>query len=144
MPVVWAPYTLGEIKRIESVQKQFLLFALKPLGFTGFHLPSYENRLLLLNMTTLENRREIAFAMLAFDLYKGRIKVPNLVNRVEVRNTNYNLRNQRILSETSHNNNFLWNDSIDRSIRIFNKFREFFSNDVSRETFKKKLNDNFK
>jgi hypothetical protein len=62
--VVWSPSFAIDSGKIESVQKQFLLFALRDLNFNrnnpdSFVLPPYESRLLLLNMTTLEKRRQL-------------------------------------------------------------------------------------
>ena len=51
--IVWSFYASGKIGNVESVQKQFLLFALKPVGFTGFRLPKYEETLLLIDMISL-------------------------------------------------------------------------------------------
>ena len=84
--IVWAPYRQIDIDRIESVQKQFLLFALKHLNFSGFVLPPYKSRLLLLNMVPLEDRRKLFSAMFAFDLIQGNIKSENLLKLVDVSN----------------------------------------------------------
>ena len=55
--VVWSPYKACDISRIESVQKQFLLFALRGLGWShGFQLPPYEAWLGLLNIDSLLGR----------------------------------------------------------------------------------------
>ena len=142
--VIWAPYYQIDSKRIESVQKQFLLFALKPLGFQGFHLPSYESRLLLLNMTTLENRRELASVLFAFDILRGNIKIKNLSDRIKLKVNNYALRNRRLLIEDLHCNNFVFNDTISKSIRIFNKYSDFYDCNISRDTFKKRVSQKFK
>jgi len=46
------------IDRIESVQKQFLLFALRGLNWDqNVRLPSYSSRLLIINLPTLVSRR---------------------------------------------------------------------------------------
>jgi len=137
--VVWSPYRQIDINRIESVQKQFLLFALKPLGFTGYVLPPYVNRLLLLDMTTLENRRELTLALLGFDLMRKNIRIEALTNRLLVRQMNYSLRNARILTETNHSNDFAYNDTIDRCVRTFNKYSNLYDENISKNNFKKKI-----
>ena len=51
--VAWMPFTKEQCNRLESVQKQFLLFALRNLGWRDrYVLPSYRSRLRLLNMDT--------------------------------------------------------------------------------------------
>lgn len=49
--VVWLPVFDCDNDRIESIQKQFVLFALRHLSWSNkYSLPSYERRLALLNM----------------------------------------------------------------------------------------------
>ena len=66
--VVWNPYELGDIAQIESIQKQFLLYALRGLGWRTdtYSLPSYESRLKLINLETLEFRRFKTDVLFAF------------------------------------------------------------------------------
>ena len=55
---IWSPQYHINQDRIESVQKQFLLFALRGLNWDpDFRLPSYSSRLLLLSLPSLINRR---------------------------------------------------------------------------------------
>lgn len=137
--VIWAPYTKCKIDKIESVQKQFLIFALKPLGFSGYVLPRYESRLLLLNMTTLDNRRRLAYALFGFDLVRKRLRVNALNDRVNFRVNTFNLRQHRILREELHSSNFSSNDCVDLAIRIFNDFGSLYDNNVTREGFKVRI-----
>ena len=47
-----------DIARIESVQKQFLIFALRGLGWNNLlELPPYENRLMLIDLPILEPQK---------------------------------------------------------------------------------------
>ena len=62
--IVWNPHTIVHVERIESVQKQFLLYALRELNWTSFRLPSYNARCMLINIQTLKVRRE--YAMIYF------------------------------------------------------------------------------
>lgn len=142
--VIWSPYRQIDIDRIESVQKQFLIFALRPLGFTGYNLPHYTNRLLLLNMTTLENRRTISSALLAFDLLRHNIKIETLCNRINVNIPNYSLRRTRYLIEDRQFNDFTFNDIISRALRDFNKNSNHYNEAISRITFKKRLQIQYK
>ena len=68
--IVWNG-SVGEIsnKKIESIQKQFLLFALKDLGWRNdtFVLPPYTARLQLIDIHTLEKRRTCFDIMYAFE-----------------------------------------------------------------------------
>lgn len=58
---VWSPYQDVHIKRIEAVQRRFIRFALRGLGWADpVHLPPYEDRLKLINLNTLQTRRMVA------------------------------------------------------------------------------------
>lgn len=81
---VWSPYYGCHATRIESIQKKFLLFALRNLGWRDrFELPSYKNRLKLLHMNTLNHRREVAMVMFIFKLINGFINAPNLYSKLD-------------------------------------------------------------
>ena len=42
--IVWMPAFTVDVKRIESIQKQFLIFCLRNLGWADrFHLPPYRH-----------------------------------------------------------------------------------------------------
>ena len=142
--IVWSPYRKVDIDRIESVQKQFLLFALRHLGFEGYRLPSYVNRLRLIDMITLKDRRELASTLFAYDLLTDKINVNNLKERMKFRNNRYNVRNARQLLEEKSSTDFGFNDSIANSIRSFNKFAHNFEPTISRLNFKNKIKNSLK
>lgn len=91
--VVWSPNYGCHIDSIESVQKQFLLFALRGLGWKTFEkLPPYEHRLKLINLPTLRRRRLMLGVTFMTKLINGeinsisllgdiRFNVPNRVTR---------------------------------------------------------------
>ena len=55
--IIWRPHFLIYVNLIESVQKRFLLFCLRGLGWNSFVLPSFESRLTLIKLPTLQCRR---------------------------------------------------------------------------------------
>lgn len=137
--IVWAPYRQVDIDKIESVQKQFLLFALRDLGYTGYHLPPYRSRLLLLNMTTLELRREKASATFILDLIQGDIDCKVLADRITFKDSVYNTRDRNILNEERHVLDYAINDPIARGIKNFNKYKACYDRVVNRNTFKERI-----
>lgn len=139
--VVWAPYRAIDKSRIESVQKQFLLFALRSLNFdrTDFRLPPYKCRLLLLNMTTLDDRRELASALLIFDLLEGKIKSEALQEKIALVEGRYDLRQSNFLREVRYRTDFEGNDPISRAICVFNDYAERFEPNVTRLTFRNSI-----
>lgn len=78
---VWNPFYDSHCKKLESVQKQFLLFALRSLNWGNrLILPKYEHRLLLLDMQTLENRRIMLNVVFMLKLINGSINSDYLLN----------------------------------------------------------------
>jgi len=86
---------------IESIQKRFLLFALRdqfdPRDF--FNLPSYQYILNILNLVPLSHRREISMACFAFDVLTGKI---NVEDRVRTHDPVRFTRNPKYLIEHTH------------------------------------------
>jgi hypothetical protein len=139
--IVWNPNHETHFKKIESVQKQFLLFALKNLGWNSYHLPPYKHRLLLINMTTLASRFELASCLFIFDLLRNKINCPTLSNKLILNTNTKNLRNTLFLSEIMTKDSIIFNDTINLAIRNFNKYQKLYNNNISRETFKNKILD---
>ena len=100
--VVWSPYYNIYMNKLESVQKQFLLFALRNLGWRSYNLPKYEHRLLLLDMCSLKLRRDIYDIMFIFDLLRNNIDCLELSNNLRINNNSRNLRHNRYLIENFH------------------------------------------
>ena len=91
-----------------SVQKQFLLFALKSFNWNrNLNLPSYHNRLKLLNIPPLSWRRTMLSVVIMIKLINGDIGSLFLLSRI---NFHIPSRNWRMLAPIKLNNygsNFL-------------------------------------
>lgn len=84
--VIWSPTAQTQSNKIESIQKQFLIFALRKFKWQDrLHLPPYKHRLLLFHMNTLEDRRTIAQILFIFYLINARITAPNLLSFINFR-----------------------------------------------------------
>ena len=69
--VVWMSFFDNARNRMEGIQKQFLLFCLRSLGWRDrFHL----HILNLLNMFTISSRQAMACCMFVFDVLSGKNK----------------------------------------------------------------------
>ena len=119
---IWSPCYDTYSNRIESVQKQFMLFSLRNLGWSSYRLPRYENRLFLLNLITLKARRELFDCMYIFDLLRNNIDCNVLSDKIIINENRRDLRHTRFLIEHFSRNNYTFNDTTNRSIRNFNKF----------------------
>lgn len=136
---VWSPYTAADISRVESVQRQFLLFALRRLQWRHrFELPPYEDRLMLIDMETLENRRKLSACTFIFDIIRDNLSVQEFKEWIQVRRIHRFTRSSSTLQllVPQVNTNYQANNPAVRSLRIFNKFSEFFDFVCSRELFK--------
>lgn len=81
--LVWSPYYSCHVNRIESVQKQFLLFALRNLAWNpDINLPPYLHRLALINLPTLERRRIMLGICFVVKLINGEINSPDLTSKL--------------------------------------------------------------
>lgn len=71
---VWTPHCPTKMKRIESVQKQFVLWFLRhryPIGVHRSRIPPYNVRLGECNLDSLEHRHKLHSIMLAHDCLNG-------------------------------------------------------------------------
>ena len=123
--VAWMPFTKKQIDALESIQKQFLLFALRNLGWSQrFELPSYESRLNLLNIDTLENRRVLFSSVFMYKLINGNIDVNSLRDKLNINNSAYATRNRAHFMQNIHSTNYGMNEPIHRLVKYYNLFND--------------------
>ena len=92
--IVWSPFYAVYSKKIESVLKQFSMFALREYArrSRNFHIPSFKNRLERLNMISLFRRRINSSIIFVYDLMMGNSHCPLVLNIIH---RNHNQRNIR-------------------------------------------------
>ena len=82
----------------DLVQKQFLLFALRHLGWSDpFELPPYNDRLHLLSMESLYRRRTFSNAVFMFKLTNGIIDLKELRDLIMINQNRYETSNRQML-----------------------------------------------
>ena len=134
---VWMPHSKCHVEKIESIQKQFLLFALRNLKWNHrFVLPPYKHRLNLLSMETLEDRRLIANATFMYKLKNNIIDVPSLKNKIRMNSSIYETRNRNIVLIDSHTTNYGLNAPMTRLLRVYNENYDIFEQSRSLLIFK--------
>ena len=80
---VWCPRYQSHIDSIESVQKQFLLFCLRHLGWDpNLPLPCYRSRLKLIDLPTLHSRRTMLNVSFVFNLLNGDVRCDFLLHKL--------------------------------------------------------------
>ena len=81
--IIWNPYYRCHYVSLESVQKKFLLFCLRGLGWEYVNwFSSYEARLGVIKLQTLERRRSILGVCFIFNLIKGDIDSEFLLRKL--------------------------------------------------------------
>lgn len=135
---IWSPHQKGQIKSIESVQKQFLLFALRKFKWRDrFRLPSYKHRLLLLHMISLEDRRTISQLSFIHSVLIANISSPSVLNRIHFNIPQRRTRNMILLKTTFQN------DPINIMIRKYNEYVNLLDFNQSKMTVKSNLKSYF-
>uniref|UniRef100_A0A0R3Q9H7 Reverse transcriptase domain-containing protein n=1 Tax=Brugia timori TaxID=42155 RepID=A0A0R3Q9H7_9BILA len=122
--IVWSPFQTTHINRIESVQKQFLLYALRKLGWTTFPLPSYEARCMLINIQTLEQRRKIAMVSFVNDIVSQRIDSAEILSKLNFYIPSRQLRNRNLFLINHHRTNYAKNGPLNQIMTIYNQHCE--------------------
>lgn len=118
---VWNPHTAIQTNRIESIQKRFLLFALRGLGWSDpFSLPPYENRLLLLDMDSLLNRRKAADILFIDKIVTGRITDQDLLSKLSTNDHPYATRKKPKFCVQTHSTNYGKNEPMTRCLTAYN------------------------
>lgn len=103
--LIWQPHYRVHIQRIESIQKQFLLYALRKLPWQHrFILPQYESRCMLIDLRTLEHRRLIASLTFMFEVWQNNDPI---WEQLFVRNTHQRQRRYpRVFAPESSSTNY--------------------------------------
>lgn len=137
---VWSPSYMCHKTKIESVQKQFLLFVLNHLNWNDrFHLPPYRHRLLLIDMNTLEDRRCMLNVIFFSKLLCGKIDCPKLLSLVQIYCPVRVPRNYNLLRIKHMRSNYLNNEPMNNIQRDFNSMYDVFDFNLSTDVFKKNV-----
>lgn len=122
--VVWFPYHNTLVDRIESIQKKFVVYALRRSvrRDENFRLPPYKDRCATVGIEPLSVRRIRQCAFFVFDLLKGKIDAPLLVDKLNISIPTRTLRNHEYIRLDQHRTNYGLFEPITNMSRIFNRF----------------------
>lgn len=142
--VVWCPYYNVNINRVEAVQKRFLRFALRGLPWSDVNtLPSYQSRLKLINMESLEVRRMVAKVVFVHKVLTSHIDSPEILNLLSINIPSVNLRNNRFFSISHSRTNYGRSSSINGLMLIYNANVDMIDFNISVPQLKRNLLNNF-
>lgn len=139
--VVWSPaYDVHKI-RIESIQKQFLLYALrhKYARNPNFELPSYDSRCGEIELESLEFRRETAEVLFVHGVLLNYIDSEYILSQIHFNVPGRNLRAHDFLKLSYHRTNYGSTEPITRACRAFNKIVSCFNFNISRIRFRSEI-----
>lgn len=119
--VVWCPYQITWSLRIERVQKRFIRLALRNLPWRNpLDLPPYPDRCRLLELDTLQRRRNIQQMQLIAKILNGDIDSSWLLSRMDIRAPSRNLRSDTLLQPSAHRTSYGFHEPIAACVRAFN------------------------
>lgn len=124
--VIWDPQYNVYIKKIESVQKQFLIFCLHHLQWnSAVNLPPYRSRLALINLPTLKSRRIVANIVFFLNLFQGKLDSTSLLSKVSINIPSRHLRSYEPLRLQFQRANFMQFDPFRRVCSDINKYYDY-------------------
>lgn len=137
----WSPYYKVHIDRIESIQKKFLRCALSNLPWSNpIILPPYKDRLILLDLKSLESRRVAADILFITQINNGQIISASIKDKIISQiNTRSRFRSEDIFRLAYHRTNYGKFEPINRMFIAVNKSKEFIDFSLSKEQLKRLL-----
>lgn len=139
--IIWNPAASIYKDDIESIQKQFVIYLLESRrNATSYRLAPYVDRCEQLKLQSLELRRTVADAMLAFDIYKRNVYDDLITSKFVPSTSGYNLRPStiKLLAEPRE---FSPNQPIVRLIRLINEYGDIVTDCDNRLAFKKRITE---
>jgi hypothetical protein len=134
--IVWSPFSATHEERLESVQKQFLLYALRKLSWTSFPLPSYEARCMLIDIQTLKERRKYAMVSFVNDIVSHRIDSTTILSKLNFYAPTRHLRTRSLFSIVQYRTNYAKFGPLNRIMASYNQYCETIDVTMPRHNLK--------
>ncbi|XP_055385908.1 uncharacterized protein LOC129614949 [Condylostylus longicornis] len=116
---IWMPSYTKHIKRIESVQKNMVRFSLRKF-ICEMNATGYIAKCKLIDIQTLESRRNVASVIYSYDILSARINCPFILNLYNIYAPIRNVKARRVLYLDSHRTNYGFSEPIANSQRLLN------------------------
>ena len=139
--VVWHPYYSVHLVRIESVQKQFLIYALRRTVSrdANHRLPPYLDRCNSVGIEPLWRRRINVNVCFVFDLLRQRISAPELLSKLRPNVPSRSFRNSSFFVTDSRRTKYGRHEPFNSLVSMFNAFAHLYDSSVSREVFRSRV-----
>ena len=137
--VVWLPYFNVYKNKIESILRQFTMYAMReyPNQANGYHITPYKDRLSLLGMHSLDRRRINSSIMFIYDLIFDNIHCPSVRSEISFNESIRNLRHTELIKIK---NRHLQLTPLSQMCKYSNLVSELFLQPINRNKFKSILN----
>ena len=137
---VWSPSYRINITRLESVQKRFLLYALRNLPWDeNRHLPPYAQRLNLINLPSLIHRRTISSVLFVFNILTGETDSNYLLSQICINSHSRSLRSVDFIYQRFNRTIYGSHEPLYAACTLFNKYFNLIDFNVSKSCLKTKL-----
>jgi len=138
---VWNPFYNIHSTRIECIQKKFLRFCFRKFNWSDpWRLPSYTNRLKLIKLPSLQDRRIIADIKFISQINNGNIKSKFIKNKITTHlNINSRIRFPNPFTVDFHRRNYGANEPISRMLSLINKYKNTININDSKYLITKKM-----
>lgn len=120
--IIWSPYHAVHIKRLENIQKKLVNSILFKLGINKNDY-SYKERLNILGMDSLENRRRTLSLKFGFRLLHNHIDCPTLVSNMSFKVPSFNARGHNTFNTPYHRTNYGKHNPFDRLFAELNNIQ---------------------
>lgn len=138
--VVWAPYHATQVNRLESIQRNFLRYALRVLPWNDtFNLPPYEERCKLINLDSLAARRKLLQQMFVFGLLNGDVDCSLLLGQMNINVPQRRLRGYTLLWQSTHRTRYGFYEPWAMCCRAFIETCEVFDFNISKSVYKNRI-----
>ncbi|XP_058827091.1 uncharacterized protein LOC131687065 [Topomyia yanbarensis] len=118
--VVWRPLYVTQINRLEQIQKKFVRFALRHLGWKNDELPPYQQLCGLVDLDTVHSRHTIADVTFFSNVLAGRTKSQRLRDNLTFNDSPTVLRRRRIFEPPNRSRNYTQHEPCTRFMTEFN------------------------
>jgi ribonucleases P/MRP protein subunit RPP40 len=135
--VVWLPFYEVHKKKIESIQKQFTMFACReyPSEANNFRITPYDQRLAKLGMSSLQRRRINCSLTFLRDIINDNMNCPSMKQDLSMGSSDLNLRRTECVKIIDKQMRLSTTTPIHQFCKFANKIPEAFSTGINRNQF---------
>ena len=132
--VIWRPHYSGQIRRLEAIQKKFVKFALRNLGWNNEQLPPYQQLCMLVDHDTVLSRHKITDVVFFINVISGKVRSQLLSSRLCLNTNPATLRRRRVFDSPLRSRNYSQHEATCRFMNEFNRIQDVISLNMTPDT----------